>query len=282
MDPNAKGTALERATRAIEEMVIRSDPKLAQASFSIETRARIPVGELSYEFDVLVRMNEGTNYSSIHVFECKNWSKPVDRPAVTIFADKMRRIGAARGTIVARSFTRDATLQAKETPHLELVPFDDDIWIPLGAIQASGISHHFTRLLLTAIRFPDAPDSPEPNWLTAIASFNGEIASVTSLAQDLARRYLAESGAFRRPEGDHNGTANPTFEFGPGELTVGGWPIKYFSLDFDYSVSLRPARLVSTFSIEKRGRFARFECEKDSFDGTEIAIEVVGKLAASG
>jgi hypothetical protein len=97
------------------------------------------------------------------------------------------------------------------------------------------------------------------------------------LAQELANQWLQESGAFQKGVGSHTGSGNPAWAFAPGELIVGAWEVDTVTLDFDYSISIRPARLVSTFSIERRGRFARFECDPDPMDGTLFGVEVLGK-----
>lgn len=132
-DSAEKGDALERATRAIEEMVIRAQPGIAQAPFSIQPRAHLKKGDQAFEIDLLVRINEKSPYETQHFFECKNWKDPVDRNVVTIFARKMTALGAARGTIIGRKFTSEAVLEAKQTPNLELVAFTDDVWSPFRA-----------------------------------------------------------------------------------------------------------------------------------------------------
>ncbi len=276
-DSNEKGSALERATRAIEEMVIRSQPGLAQAPFSIEPNARIPCSGVLLEFDLLVRINQGSPYETHHVFECKNWRDPVDRNAVTIFGDKMEALGAARGTLIGRSFTKDAEIQAKKFKNLELVSFNEDLWGPIRAMQFDVTSHHFTRFQVHVTRRAGTPEAPEPDWLTVVCRFGPRTLSFMDLVHQLANEWLAQTGVMKKDTGVHKGSGQPAWEMDPGELVAGAWDVVLVHIDFDYVVKIRPARLVSTFSIDRRGRFARFECDKDDEDKDDIAVEVLGR-----
>jgi hypothetical protein len=67
-----------------------------------------------------------------------------------------------------------------------------------------------------------------------------------------------------------------------GELLVGEWDVCALDLDFDYVVDVQAMRVVSTFSIEKRGRFARLEAPPDEVTGSRIALEVVGPPEKAG
>lgn len=257
-------------------MVIRAQPGIAQAPFSIQPRAFLKKGEQEFEIDLLVRINENSPYETQHFFECKNWKDPVDRNVVTVFARKMTALGAARGTIIGRSFTKDAQIEAKQTPNLELATFTDDVWSPFGTIGASKFSHHFTRFQTHAYRAVGSPETPPPDFLTAPCVFGGQSAPFPDVARGLANRHLAESGAFSLGAGRHTGTHAIRIEMDPGELVVGDWEIRFLDLDFDYVVDVHMMRIVSVFSIEKRGRFARLEAPPDPETGTHIALEVVG------
>ncbi len=172
-EANEKGAALERATKAIEEMVIRSHPGLAQAPLSIRPNAIIVRNGVRHEIDPLVRINEGSPYETLQIFECKNWQEPVDKNAVTIFADKVEALNAARGTLIGRSFTRDAKAQAQSKSKLELVTFDEDIWLPLSTMHLQGTGYHLTRFKAHVGRPVGTPDIPEPEWTSAACRYAG-------------------------------------------------------------------------------------------------------------
>lgn len=94
---NQKGWALEHAVRLIEETVVRSDPALKNAPFEIRRRETFRVAGTPHEVDVSVRVGIGTGYESLHIFECKNWQKPVGKNDVVIFCRKIAATAAARG-----------------------------------------------------------------------------------------------------------------------------------------------------------------------------------------
>lgn len=274
---NAKGAALERAVHAIEEMVIRENPALAKAPFVLESNALLSVNGVRHEIDLLVRINGGTLYETMHLFECKNRAEPVGKNDVIILAAKVAAVGAAKGTLVARAFTSDAEALARQHPSIALVPFTDEVWGPIGAMNFDVTSHEFTRFQTSVVRPPGAPDSTPPEWRSVMCLFGNRHLSFTALCHQLANEWLERSGAFRQlPRGEHRGSAQHTWTFGQGELIAGNWAIEHLRLDFDYLVKIRPTRLVSTFSVEKHGRFARYECEMDGPGGPELAVEVLG------
>jgi hypothetical protein len=277
-DSNAKGAALERAVHAIEEMIIRSSPSLAKAPFKLEPNAIVNVAGVRHEIDLLVRVNGGTPYESLHIFECKNRQDAVNKNDVIILAAKVSAMGAARGALVAREFTQDASAQAKQFPSIALVPFTDEVWGPIGSLVMEVTSHEFTRFHVTVMRRSGTQERPAPEWEKSTCMFEGKVYLFPDLAHELANRWLVQSDALTRiPPGERHGTARPAWEFDPGELKIGDWEVANLVFDFDYRVVIRPARLVSTFSVEQRGRFARFECDRDATDGTEIAVEVLGR-----
>jgi hypothetical protein len=274
---NAKGAALERAVHAIEEMVIKENPALARAPFVLEPNAIISVNGVRHEIDLLVRINGGTFYETMHLFECKNRAEPAGKNDVIILAAKVAALGAAKGTLVARAFTSDGEAQARQHPSIVLVPFTDEVWGPIGSMSFDVTSHEFTRFQTSVVRPNGAPESPPPDWQTVMCLFGNRHLSFTELCHQLANEWLKRSGVMRRlPRGEHRGSAQPAWKLGPGELIAGNWSIEHLRLDFDYLVKIRPTRLVSTFSVEKHGRFARYECEKDELGGPELAVEVLG------
>lgn len=274
-NPHQVGGALERAVRAIEEMVIRSDPGLSRAPFSIRPNAIITRDGMRYEIDILVTVNEGSPYQTIHLFECKNRKEPVSQADVTILADKVRELSAARGTLISREFTSCAKAKAASTG-TELVPFDDAVWFPLTAIQTEGVGFNFTRCQSQVFRRTPLEHRPDPDWKVAICRHRSRQVAFSIFVHELATAKLLEQKSFHRPPGTYTGTLDCCLEFDEGELLIGDWDVCAINVDFDYAITIRTARLVSTFSVEKRGRFARFECEPDEVDGTKLAVEITG------
>ena len=267
------GDALERAVRAIEETIIRSDPGLSGAPFKIVPNAVITQNGERYEIDVHVTVNDGSSYQTVHFFECKNRKEPASQADVTLLADKVRILGASRGILVSKAFTSCARAKAQSTG-IELYPFSDDVWFPLTAVESVRFGYHFPKCNTRIIQCGPG-DRPAPaEWKDAICKFRSRESTFTAFAHYLAAYKLNKMGVFSRHSGNHSGNAKCAFDFEEGELIIGDWDVATIELDFDYSVSLYPACLVSTFSVEKKGRHARWEYGQDEVDGTRLALEI--------
>jgi hypothetical protein len=67
-----------------------------------------------YEVDISLEFTLGSILSFLVIVECKNWSRPVDRPAVQKLAQTQEAIGANKGVIVSpHGFTKEAVQVAK-------------------------------------------------------------------------------------------------------------------------------------------------------------------------
>jgi hypothetical protein len=127
-DNAQKGRELENAVALIQRSILASDPKVKGTRFSIETKRVVIISGVRHEIDVLVKTLPGSNYESTWIFECKNWKKPVGKNDIIILAEKVGVIGAARGFLVARSFSKDAVAQAKLDTRLKLTTFERRDW----------------------------------------------------------------------------------------------------------------------------------------------------------
>lgn len=275
---NIKGTALELAVRAIEEMVIKAQPGLAESPFSIERNVILTIDKVRHEIDLLVTINKNTKYETLHIFECKNRITPVSKNDVIILAEKIQATGAAKGTMVGRSFSKHAIAQAKKD-RIALHKFDDLVWLPLSNFSFIGTGHNFSNFRVQLVRRSGTPETPPPtDWLNTVFEWENRPTNLTRLCTILATQWLKDTKAFDKPVGTYTGKGTPGYEFDAGELKIGDWEIQTMALEFDYSISLMPMPLVSTFSVETRGRFARFECI-DEVSATPIAVELLGHPA---
>ena len=272
---NIKGTALELAVKAIEEMVVKAQPGLSESPFSIERNVIITTDKVRHEIDLLVTINKNTKYETLHIFECKNRTTPVSKNDVIILAEKIRAIGAAKGSLVGRNFSKHAIAQAKKD-RITLHKFDDSVWLPLSNFSFIGTGHHFSNFHVQLVRRSGTPETPAPeDWLKIAFQWENKQMNLSSLCTVLATRWLKDTNAFDKPVGTYTGKGSPGYEFDEGELKIGAWEIHTLALEFDYSISLMPMPLVSTFSVESRGRFARFECF-DEISATPLSVELLG------
>src|ERR1700688_2948523 len=102
--PAQKGDALQRAVRAIEQHIISTNPSLSEKTFIVEEKKIICVGGVHHEIDIHVTVDPAPGYAAIHIFECKNWKKPVGKSEVIDFSEKIKAVNAANGYFIAKSF----------------------------------------------------------------------------------------------------------------------------------------------------------------------------------
>jgi hypothetical protein len=116
-----KGNALERAVKAIEELILGTSPTLRGNSFTIDSKKILNVGGVHHEIDILVKVDGGHGYESVFIFECKNWKTAVGKNEVIVFGEKIDASAATRGFLVAKSFTADAEAQARKDSRIALL-----------------------------------------------------------------------------------------------------------------------------------------------------------------
>jgi hypothetical protein len=280
---NRLGTELENAVRAIEQMIISQNPALSQAPFKIEPKhiVSLPNGE-RHEIDVLVTINDGSTYASLHAFECKNRQDPASQSDVTVLADKVRVLSVFRslptkGILVSRAFTSCAKAKA-EANGIQLVPFDDAVWFPLASLNVSGVGFTIGECR-TKIRswIPGAFSAPA-DPVTTPCKFREHIMRFPEFLHFLATRRLRSKGALAQGAGEYSGQDACGFSFAKEELTIDGCEIDEIELHFSYQITIRPGHLLSTFSIQDKGRFAKFECAPDGNDGQKLTVEIIGPV----
>src|SRR5258708_15912576 len=104
----------------MEEWFWKSPPASA-AKPIVEKKKIIRVNGVRNEIDVYVTIDSADGYSSIYIFECKNWQDAVGKDQIVLFSKKIEVSQATRGYFVAKSFTSDAEAQAKQNHRLILL-----------------------------------------------------------------------------------------------------------------------------------------------------------------
>lgn len=132
-----KGDRLERAVRAIEQLILQSHPMYSDRSFRFWSKRILDAGGTHHEIDVWVEVDLGMGYRAVFIFECKNWEEKVGKNEIIVFQEKVRVADAQRGFFVARSFTKDAVAQAAGDRRIELL--DAEV-LPTDNMPAPSIS----------------------------------------------------------------------------------------------------------------------------------------------
>jgi hypothetical protein len=207
---NEKGKSLERAVKLIQEAVLKSDPKLAGVNFSIETNKIVKVADVRHEIDVFVKTLPGSSYESSWIFECKNWSQPVDKNQVIYLAEKVKVIGAAKGFLVAKEFTKDARAQSKADQRLGLITCADDFLSPLSFQLQHSVTEPISIRVHLKRRGVPVNDIPVNfDWKNEKSYLNKQLVNLESFfnskVEEIIREDHQENAARYHFEGTHWG-----------------------------------------------------------------------------
>lgn len=272
MIAHKKGQLLESAVSAIEGAILQSDPQYSQDTARIECRKRVRVEGVQHEIDVWVQFENGRGYSSIFIFECKNWVEPVGKNEVIVLSEKVKAVSAQRGFLVAQSLTADAEAQLRKDNRLTFLrastlPADlvDLITFSVVAIEEKSGELEIVR--------------PEPHRRgeqfdvkQTELTLRGELMAAEFYINDwmftLVDRYLSE---FQEglADGIYPLKANDTRSYAAGELMLGGHEVSRLNLAVELTLHVTKPRVVSAYNVETRGRAAVIEA---------IALPDGGKL----
>lgn len=261
---NEKGRALERAVHAIEAVILESSPDLRENAFRIETRKQIIVGGVHHEIDIFVTVDAAPGYTSTFIFECKNWATPVDKNEIMIFGGKIGLAVAQQGYFVAKSFTKDAVLQAALDPRIKLLTATeyDPALISAAEIfqrtEPAGCNH-----LLTTFRVMGTTGTKE-----VATDVKGKMAHIcgqdvlledylNAWTGDLYNQCLLTFQTGSLSEGIHPMPTSAERVFAARECIIDGQEMEYVRLDAEFLVKLDCLTVISDFEVSTRGRVIR-------------------------
>jgi Restriction endonuclease len=279
--PIEKGDALHNAVLAIERVILANSPSLKEDSFRLEQKKVVVVDEVRHEIDVFVTVEPASGYSSVHIFECKNWQKSVGKAEIVDFSEKVRALNAAHGYFVAKSFTKYAKAQAKKDKRLTLLVASEHD--PLLSMPPQGF--HMVSAVPKEIHlifnnrgtdglhpFPLDMDSARLMIRAASAELRAYVGawSDQTVSEDLL--HFA-SGSLPEGSYDRNGFSTRIFE--AGDFTLNGKDIETAKLDVRYQVELYRPEVRSHFSVETRGR-VYFLAPVEFPQGQVMTVHIVG------
>lgn len=278
-----KGRELEKAVGLIQDAILRSDPKLAGASFTIELNKIINVSGVHHEIDVFVKTLPDSPYESTWIFECKNWKDPVSKNEVLILAGKVNAISANRGFLVARRFTKDAEAQVSQDARLNLIPCTDDFLNPVEA-RLIYTTHDLWPITIS-IKQRDIPASATPlelDWEKIVCRMNGESIDFRSyIGKEIDQLILEdqrENHARYVFESTHSGYRGLKIEFGKMELVINDIDVESIQIPVHFWVTVHIRKIISKFELKDQGRFYSFEPIDEFMPGKRLEINMVQRI----
>jgi restriction endonuclease len=282
--PQLKGTALEIAVHAIENMILRESPSYNEKTFSFDLKKIVTVAGVRHEIDIWVSVDLGNGYTALFISECKNWADKVGKNEIIVLSEKIDAVQAQRGFFFAKAFTADAEAQATKDPRIVLRQVTDlpaaDHQIPskLHGIFIEGVETtvHFFGKGATAETY----DTQEQVDLGAAILVVGGRETTTQEyvnAWALSERDKCVN-AFPSQEADE-GFYDLRFDaersFAAGEVILNGAEMAGSRLAGTVRVRVTKARIISHFEVQTRGRALTVALD---LAGTRIIAAFVKRL----
>lgn len=272
-----KGRNLEKAVELITTSILEADPRVKGTNFTIERNKKVTIDGVRHEIDVFVKTLPGSDYESIWIFECKNWKEPVGKNEVTILSDKVRAIGANKGFLVARTFSKDARAKAAADIRIKLVECTDDFVSPLVNLQLFHSVCDFLPIRANVQVFAGVFEGAGLNARLCI--YRGAKMYFRQFVDiklhEMVDNHKAERDGEYQHLGVHWGHRIEQFDFNPGELLVDGLEIQSVQLEIRFFNTVEEQKLISKFELLGQGRAYSFEPIKSPGEGRDLEIALI-------
>jgi hypothetical protein len=255
-----RGDALHNAVHTIEAYILQSSPNLREKTFLIENKKVVSVGGVHHEIDIYVTVDPAPGYGAIHIFECKNWNKPIGKNEILVFSEKIDAVHAARGYFVAKAFTRDARAQAKKDGRMTLLHASEHdvkgMEIPNALHSAVIIPRRMALDLRRRGATGPAQTAIDIDSATVILEGAPIVPKdyIVGLADEAMKQDSATVPTHRFPEGLYERSVEFLKTFDSDVFTVNGMDIESFTLSLTYALHVFHPPIVSHFDVESRGR----------------------------
>lgn len=264
-----KGDALEQAVEAIEGLILRGSPNLKEKSYLIESKKIITVGGVHHEIDLFVTVDlGGPGYSSVYVFECKNWKEAVGKNEIIVFTEKIAAAGGQRGFFIAKSFTADAKAQASKEPRMELVvAVEHD---PVSTILPFGyqsVRQTPTHVRLDFKKWGSVPsEGIKLDLPSAVVILDGKpidfLDYINVWATEAINEYMRTFPSGTLPDGIYQREIKAERSFVEGVLKINEHVIRTMAITVQFDITIVRPAIKSDFEVSGRGRVVSFEEHK--------------------
>lgn len=283
-ESNAKGRKLEQAVKSILEVILDSAPEVKGKDCTIETNVLDRSSGVHHEIDVLVTTNSNSDFETKWIFECKNWSQPVDKDVVTVLADKVEALRASKGFLVAHSLTRGAEAQLQKKERLKFIRCQENFSGPLVDVQ---LTHTYTDSLpiVGKIHFRDrfcSSDLPPLDYSQPSCRWFGHAVDFAKFIENevgkLMKQDLLDRAGQYNHLGTHWGYQHVILDMEYRELELNGFAVDSLELPLFYFVTTARAKIHSKFELEGKGRFISFESPEHDKDGEKLEFQFIQKF----
>lgn len=272
---HSKGRELEYALRRIEESVLAHNPDLAGAKARIEQNKIIIVDGVRHEVDIWVVLNEGTNYSTTHILECKNWRDPVGTEEIGKLAIKRSEVGAHTASLIGTGFTDDAKRLALKHG-IKLSVARDFRFLD---VAAPFVSHKIEGGAVSITYAHSSPAAPANlSYDNTQTEIDGKAVNLAAILDALIASHLQETTRADpryKLSGPHSGTTNFRHLPRPGSLFIDGFEVAIVAAQITYTAEIQYPTVVTRFSIEGRGGFFKLQYPPGTMGYENLALEIV-------
>ncbi len=259
-----KGDALEKAVQLLEAYILGTNPSTKEAIVTIEPKKIVVVNGVKHEIDIYITIDYGKGYKAIFIFECKNWTKKVDKDEIIVFSKKVEVVHAQTGYFIAKSFTRDAEAQAEQDGRLKLLTATEELDTSTHLIADfhillnTDINSHSNFILRPNEIF-------KPGTLTneSFVRYNNEHLLLRTFNERIRQRLIDETMAYVPAnafvEDTFSYERTKTLVFQPHELIIEGQECYRLDMTVTWKTRIIRPPIVSKFDIKTRGRVITYD-----------------------
>jgi hypothetical protein len=261
--PQDKGSALENAVAAIEEVILLSSVGMGRNPI-VEKRKIITVNGVRHEIDVYVTADLAPGYKPVFIFECKNWKEAVGKNEIVVFSEKIDVSRATSGCFVAKSYTSDAVNQAKLDPRITLLlAAEHDAGVGKEVFQFFTRTPQMTLLEVTMFKrgstgLDPKPISPADSVLECFGQRVNFQAQLNFWSLNVCESDLMAFFEDPVPAGIYHRTVDGELNFGPAEIFVDHKEVEKLAFHVEYKVIVTQVPVASYFEVKSRGRCITF------------------------
>lgn len=262
-----KGDALEKSVQLLESIILGTNPATKDAIVTIEAKKILVVKGVTHEIDIYIIIDYGRGYKACFIFECKNWTKKVDKNEVIVFSRKIADVGAQTGYFIAKSFTRDAKAVAEQDDRISLLIATEELDVSTPLIVDFQI---FANVIIDSnATFKLHPNvTYRPGTLTeeSLVHYQNEAMLLRTFNDRMRHRLVSEimsnvPGGVLAEERVFPYTRTQSVLFQRNELTIEYQECTQLDMRVTWATQKIRPPIVSKFDIKTRGRVVTYGSE---------------------